>query len=166
MEQISDSNYEQPKGKKIKKSNTLILDSFGRDLTAMAKQGELDPVYGREKELDDVIFILNKRKKNNPMLVGDPGVGKTVIAELLAQRIADKQVEMWLLDKRIIEINPATMVAGTKYRGDFEDRMVKLMEEVKANPDVIIFIDEIHNMIGSGGSAGSLDGANIIKTAL
>jgi len=167
MEQISDSNYEQPKkGKKISKSNTVILDSFGRDLTAMAKRGELDPVYGREKEIDEVIFILNKRKKNNPMLVGDPGVGKTVIAELLAQKIASKDVEMWLLDKRIIEISPATMVAGTKFRGDFEERMVKLIEEVKENPDVIIFIDEIHNMIGSGGSAGSLDGANIIKTAL
>ena len=167
MEQTPDSNYEAPKNaKKSSKSKTPYLDLYGKNLTDLAKKGKLDPVYGRDNELDDIIFILNKRKKNNPMLIGDPGVGKTVIVELLAQRIADKNIEMWLLDKKVIELSPANIVSGTKFRGEFEEKMTKILLEAKENPDVIVFIDEIHNMIGSGGSAGSLDGANIIKTAL
>ena len=167
QEQVPDTNYEAPKsGKKIAKSKTPLLDLYGRNLTELAKRGELDPVYGRDKELDDIIFILNKRKKNNPMLIGDPGVGKTVIVELLAQKIADNDVEMWLLNKKIIELSPAGIVSGTKFRGEFEEKMVNILKEIKENKDIIVFIDEIHNMVGSGGSSGSLDGANIIKTAL
>jgi len=154
---------------KIKKSgssDTPVLDHFGKDLTDLAKKGKLDPVVGREIEIDKAIQILNKRKKNNPVLVGEPGVGKTAIVEGLALRIANKQVDRWLFNKRIIEINFTSIVSGTKYRGEFEQRMEDIIKEAKNNPDVIIFIDELHNVVGAGGASGSMDAANIIKPAL
>jgi ATP-dependent Clp protease ATP-binding subunit ClpC len=154
------------KVKKNNKSETPILDHYGKDLTELAKKGGLDPVVGRNVEVDKMIQILNKRKKNNPVLVGEAGVGKTAIAEGLALRIANRQVDRWLFNKRIIEINFTTIVSGTKYRGEFEQRMEDILKEVKNNPDVIIFIDELHNVIGAGGASGSMDASNIIKPAL
>ena len=152
--------------KKNKKSKTPIIDHFGKDLTDLAKKGMLDPVIGRDLELDKLIQILNKRKKNNPVLVGEAGVGKTAIAEGLAIRIANKQVDRWLFNKRVVEINFTSIVSGTKYRGEFEQRMEDIIEEAKENPDIIFFIDEIHNVVGAGGASGSMDAANIIKPAL
>ncbi len=155
---------------KIKKNNTKSetpnLDHFGKDLTELAIKGGLDPVVGRESEIDKMVQILNKRKKNNPVLVGEAGVGKTAIAEGLALRIANKQVDRWLFNKRIIELNFTTIVSGTKYRGEFEQRMEDILKEVKKSPDVIIFIDELHNVVGAGGASGSMDASNIIKPAL
>ena len=153
---------------KIKKSNssTPNLDKFGKDLTKLAALGKLDPVIGRESEIDQTIEILNKRKKNNPILVGESGVGKTAIAEGLALRIHQKKVDRSLLNKKIIELNITSIVSGTKYRGEFEQRMDEIIKEVQKNPDIIIFIDEIHNVIGAGGASGSMDAANIIKPAL
>jgi ATP-dependent Clp protease ATP-binding subunit ClpC len=159
-----DSNTDRIK--KNSKSKTPILDHYGKDLTELAAKGGLDPVVGREVEVDKLVQILNKRKKNNPVLVGEAGVGKTAIAEGLALRIANKQVDRWLFNKRIVEINFTSLVSGTKYRGEFEQRMEDLLKEVKANPDVIIFIDELHNVVGAGGASGSMDAANIIKPAL
>lgn len=149
-----------------KKSKTPVLDHFGRDLTKLAKDGALDPVIGRELEIDKVVQILNKRKKNNPILVGEAGVGKTAIVEGIANRIAKKEVERWLFNKRIVEINFTSIISGTKYRGQFEERMAAIIKEIEENPNVIVFIDEIHNIIGAGGAAGSMDAANIIKTPL
>jgi ATP-dependent Clp protease ATP-binding subunit ClpC len=153
---------------KIKKTNSATpnLDRFGKDLTKLAALGKLDPVIGRESEIDQTIEILNKRKKNNPILVGEPGVGKTAIAEGLALRIHQKKVDRSLKDKKIIELNITAIISGTKYRGDFEQRMDEIMKEVQKNPDIIIFIDEIHNVIGAGSASGSMDAANIIKPAL
>ena len=153
---------------KIKKTNSATpnLDRFGKDLTKLAALGKLDPVIGRESEIDQTIEILNKRKKNNPILVGEPGVGKTAIAEGLALRIHQKKVDRSLKDKKIIELNITAIISGTKYRGDFEQRMDEIMKEVQKNPDIIIFIDEIHNVIGAGAASGSMDAANIIKPAL
>ena len=153
---------------KIKKTNssTPNLDKFGKDLTKLAALGKLDPVIGRESEIDQTIEILNKRKKNNPILVGESGVGKTAIAEGLALRIHQKKVDRSLLNKKIIELNITSIVSGTKYRGEFEQRMDEIIKEVQKNPDIIIFIDEIHNVIGAGGASGSMDAANIIKPAL
>ena len=151
---------------KKSKSNTPFLDNFGKDLTKIASEGKLDPIIGREEEVDQVIQILNKRKKNNPILVGSPGTGKTAIVEGLAIRIFKKQVDRWLFNKRIIELNITSVVSGTKYRGEFEQRMEEIIKEVQKNPEVILFIDEIHNVIGAGGSSGSMDAANIIKPAL
>lgn len=153
---------------KIKKTNssTPNLDKFGKDLTKLAALGKLDPVIGRENEIDQTIEILNKRKKNNPILVGESGVGKTAIAEGLALRIHQKKVDRSLLNKKIIELNITSIVSGTKYRGEFEQRMDEIIKEVQKNPDIIIFIDEIHNVIGAGGASGSMDAANIIKPAL
>jgi len=153
---------------KIKKSktNTPFLDNFGKDLTKLASIGKLDPVIGREEEIDQAIQILNKRKKNNPILIGESGVGKTAIVEGLAIRIHNKQVDRWLFNKRIIELNITSVVSGTKYRGEFEQRMEEIIKEVQKNPDVILFIDELHNVIGAGGASGSMDAANIIKPAL
>lgn len=151
---------------KKNKSNTPCLDNFGKDLTRLASLGKLDPVIGREEEIDQTIQILNKRKKNNPILIGESGVGKTAIVEGLAIRIYNKQVDRWLFNKRIIELNITSIVSGTKYRGEFEQRMEEIIKEVQRNPDVILFIDELHNVIGAGGSAGSMDAANIIKPAL
>lgn len=157
---------ERTDGESKSKSKTPLLDYFGRDLTKLASQGLLDPVFGREKEIKDIINILNKRKKNNPLLIGEPGVGKTAVVEALAQKINEKDVEMWLMDKKIIEINMTNIVSGTKYRGEFEQRMEDLVKEIEDNPNVIIFIDEIHNIIGAGATSGSMDAANIIKPAL
>lgn len=153
---------------KIKKTNSATpnLDRFGKDLTKLAALGKLDPVIGRENEIDQTIEILNKRKKNNPILVGEPGVGKTAIAEGLALRIHQKKVDRSLKDKKIVELNITSIISGTKYRGDFEQRMDEIMKEVQKNPDIIIFIDEIHNVIGAGSASGSMDAANIIKPAL
>ena len=153
---------------KIKKTNSATpnLDKFGKDLTKLAALGKLDPVIGRESEIDQTIEILNKRKKNNPILVGEPGVGKTAIAEGLALRIHQKKVDRSLKDKKIIELNITSIISGTKYRGDFEQRMDEIMKEVQKTPDIIIFIDEIHNVIGAGAASGSMDAANIIKPAL
>lgn len=158
------NNFE--KNKKNTKTTTPFLDQFGKDLTLLAKKGKLDPVIGRDVEIDKITQILNKRKKNNPVLVGESGVGKTAIAEGLALKIANKQVDRWLFNKRIIEINFSTIVSGTKYRGEFEQRMEEIIKEASENPDVIIFIDELHNVVGAGGASGSMDAANIIKPAL
>jgi ATP-dependent Clp protease ATP-binding subunit ClpC len=160
----SDENLNKIKNKP--KSSTPTLDAFGKDLTKLAAAGKLDPVIGREEEIDKVVQILSKRKKNNPVLVGEPGVGKTAIAEGLAIRIVNKQVDRWLYSKRVIELNFTSIVSGTKYRGEFEQRMEEVMREVSENPDVIIFVDEFHNVIGAGGASGSMDAANIIKPAL
>lgn len=164
------NTYFEEKNEKLpitgKNSKTPNLDFFGKDLTKLALSNKLDMVIGREKEIKEVIQILNKRKKNNPLLIGEPGVGKTSIVEGLANKIANKEVDMWLLNKKIIEINLTSMVSGTKYRGDFEQRMEDLLKEIEDNDDVIVFFDEIHNIIGAGGTSGSMDAANIIKPFL
>ncbi len=148
------------------KSKTPVLDNFGRDLTRMAEENKLDPVVGREKELERISQILSRRKKNNPILIGEPGVGKSAIAEGLALRIVNKKVSRILFNKRVITLDVASLVAGTKYRGQFEERMKALINELEKNPDIIIFIDEIHTMVGAGGATGSLDASNMFKPAL
>lgn len=154
------------KGKSSKKSKTPVLDNFGRDLTDLAEKGKLDPVVGRQKEIERVSQILSRRKKNNPMLIGEPGVGKSAIAEGLALRIVDRKVSRILFDKRIVSLDLASLVAGTKYRGQFEERMKALMNELEKNDDIILFIDEIHTIVGAGGATGSLDASNMLKPAL
>ena len=158
--------YEQPKSKSSKKSKTPVLDNFGRDLTDLAENGKLDPVVGRHKEIERVSQILSRRKKNNPMLIGEPGVGKSAIAEGLALRIVNRKVSRILFDKRIVSLDLASLVAGTKYRGQFEERMKALMNELEKNDDIILFIDEIHTIVGAGGATGSLDASNMLKPAL
>jgi ATP-dependent Clp protease ATP-binding subunit ClpC len=148
------------------KSKTPVLDNFGRDLTKMAEVGRLDPIVGREKEIERVSQILSRRKKNNPILIGEPGVGKSAIAEGLALRIVQRKVSRVLFNKRIISLDLASLVAGTKYRGQFEERMKAVMQEIEKNPDIILFIDEIHTIIGAGGASGSLDASNMFKPAL
>ncbi|MBP6458907.1 MAG: ATP-dependent Clp protease ATP-binding subunit [Crocinitomicaceae bacterium] len=148
------------------KSKTPVLDNFGRDLTKMAEIGRLDPIVGREKEIERVSQILSRRKKNNPILIGEPGVGKSAIAEGLALRIVQRKVSRILFNKRIISLDLASLVAGTKYRGQFEERMKAVMAEIEKNPDIILFIDEIHTIIGAGGASGSLDASNMFKPAL
>lgn len=148
------------------KSKTPVLDNFGRDLTKMAEAGKLDPIVGREKEIERVSQILSRRKKNNPILIGEPGVGKSAIAEGLALRIVQRKVSRILFNKRIVSLDLASLVAGTKYRGQFEERMKAVMQELEKNPDVILFIDEIHTIIGAGGASGSLDASNMFKPAL
>jgi ATP-dependent Clp protease ATP-binding subunit ClpC len=148
------------------KSKTPVLDNFGRDLSKMAEEGKLDPIIGRDKEIERVSQILSRRKKNNPILIGEPGVGKSAIAEGLALRIAQKKVSRVLFGKRIVSLDLASLVAGTKYRGQFEERMKALMNELEKSPDVILFIDEIHTIIGAGGASGSLDASNMFKPAL
>lgn len=148
------------------KSKTPVLDNFGRDLTRAAEDGKLDPIVGREKEIERVSQILSRRKKNNPILIGEPGVGKTAIAEGLALRIIQRKVSRVLFNKRIVTLDLASLVAGTKYRGQFEERMKAVMNELEKNPDVILFIDEIHTIIGAGGASGSLDASNMFKPAL
>ncbi|MDX2362874.1 MAG: ATP-dependent Clp protease ATP-binding subunit [Crocinitomicaceae bacterium] len=148
------------------KSKTPVLDNFGRDLTKMAEAGRLDPIVGREKEIERVSQILSRRKKNNPILIGEPGVGKSAIAEGLALRIVQRKVSRVLFDKRIVSLDLASLVAGTKYRGQFEERMKAVMQEIEKNPEVILFIDEIHTIIGAGGASGSLDASNMFKPAL
>jgi len=148
------------------KSKTPVLDNFGRDLTKLAEDGKLDPIVGREKEIERVSQILSRRKKNNPVLIGEPGVGKTAIAEGLALRIIQKKVSRTLFNKRIVMLDLASLVAGTKYRGQFEERMKAVMQELEKSPDVIVFIDEIHTLVGAGGASGSLDASNMFKPAL
>ncbi len=153
-------------GKPGRKSKTPVLDNFGRDLTKLAREGKLDPVIGREKEIERVSQILSRRKKNNPILIGEPGVGKSAIVEGLALRIVQKKVSRVLFNKRIVALDLASLVAGTKYRGQFEERMKALINELSNNKDVIIFIDEIHTLVGAGGAQGSLDASNMFKPAL
>ncbi|ALR32088.1 MULTISPECIES: ATP-dependent Clp protease ATP-binding subunit [Chryseobacterium] len=148
------------------KSKTPTLDNFGRDLTSLARDGKLDPVIGREKEIERVSQILSRRKKNNPLLIGEPGVGKSAIAEGLALRIQQKKVSRVLYGKRVITLDLASLVAGTKYRGQFEERMKAIMTELEKNRDVILFIDELHTIVGAGSSTGSLDASNMFKPAL
>jgi ATP-dependent Clp protease ATP-binding subunit ClpC len=148
------------------KSKTPVLDNFGRDITRIAELGNLDPIVGREEEIERVSQILSRRKKNNPILIGEPGVGKTAIVEGLALRIVQRKVSRVLFDKRVISLDLAALVAGTKYRGQFEERMKAIMNELEKNRDVILFIDEIHTIVGAGGASGSLDASNIFKPAL
>ena len=155
-----------PSGKGNKKSKTPVLDNFGRDLTALADEGKLDPVVGRAKEIERVSQILSRRKKNNPLLIGEPGVGKSAIAEGLALRIVQRKVSRILFDKRVVTLDLASLVAGTKYRGQFEERMKAVMNELEKNDDIILFIDEIHTIVGAGGATGSLDASNMFKPAL
>ena len=151
---------------KSRKSKTPVLDNFGKDITALASQDKLDPVVGREKEIERVSQILSRRKKNNPLLIGEPGVGKSAIAEGLALRIVQKKVSRVLYGKRVISLDLASLVAGTKYRGQFEERMKAVMNELEKNDDIILFIDEIHTIVGAGGATGSLDASNMFKPAL
>ena len=153
-------------GKTSKKSKTPVLDNFGRDLTSLAELDKLDPVVGREKEIERVSQILSRRKKNNPLLIGEPGVGKSAIAEGLALRIVKRKVSRILFDKRVVTLDLASLVAGTKYRGQFEERMKAVMNELEKNDDIILFIDEIHTIVGAGGATGSLDASNMFKPAL
>ena len=148
------------------KSKTPVLDNFGRDVTKLAESGNLDPIVGREKEIERVSQILSRRKKNNPILIGEPGVGKTAIVEGLALRIVQRKVSRVLFDKRVMSLDLASLVAGTKYRGQFEERMKAIMNELEKNRDVILFIDEMHTIVGAGGASGSLDASNIFKPAL
>jgi len=149
-----------------KKSKTPVLDNFGRDLTFLAIEGKLDPVVGREGEIQRVSQILSRRKKNNPLLIGEPGVGKSAIVEGLALRIVQRKVSRILFDKRVVTLDLASLVAGTKYRGQFEERMKAVMNEIEKNDDIILFIDEIHTIVGAGGATGSLDASNMFKPAL
>ncbi|MBI1185613.1 AAA family ATPase, partial [bacterium] len=168
----SDDDFDKPGGAKStprkgeSKSKTPVLDNFGRDLTKLAEEDKLDPIVGREKEIERVSQILSRRKKNNPVLIGEPGVGKTAIAEGLALRIIEKKVSRVLFNKRVVTLDLASLVAGTKYRGQFEERMKAVMNELEKNRDVILFIDEIHTIIGAGGASGSLDASNMFKPAL
>ncbi|HWB63248.1 MAG TPA: ATP-dependent Clp protease ATP-binding subunit, partial [Chitinophagales bacterium] len=157
---------QQPKKPGNTKSKTPVLDNFGRDVTHLAEEGALDPIVGRENEIERVSQILSRRKKNNPILIGEPGVGKTAIVEGLALRIVQKKVSRVLFNKRIVMLDLAALVAGTKYRGQFEERMKAIMNELEKNRDVILFIDEIHTIVGAGGATGSLDASNIFKPAL
>ncbi|MDR1878989.1 MAG: ATP-dependent Clp protease ATP-binding subunit, partial [Bacteroidales bacterium] len=149
-----------------KKNATPVLDAFGRDLNKAAENGRLDPVVGREKELERIAQILSRRKKNNPILIGEPGVGKSAIAEGLALRIQERNVPRVLMDKRVVALDIASMVAGTKYRGQFEERMKALLVELESDPNIILFIDEIHTIVGAGNAAGALDASNMFKPAL
>ena len=150
----------------MEKSRTPVLDNFGRDLTKLAEDNKLDPIVGREKEIERVAQVLSRRKKNNPILIGEPGVGKTAIAEGLALRIVQKKVSRVLFGKRVVTLDLASLVAGTKYRGQFEERMKAVMNELEKSPEVILFIDEIHTIVGAGGASGSLDASNMFKPAL
>tara|TARA_B110000114_G_scaffold60265_1_gene64071 strand:- start:695 stop:2044 length:1350 start_codon:yes stop_codon:yes gene_type:complete len=157
---------EKTKVKSTKKTKTPVLDNFGKDLTSLAENGELDPIVGRNDEIQRVSQILSRRKKNNPLLIGEPGVGKSAIAEGLALRITQKKVSRVLFNKRIISLDLASLVAGTKYRGQFEERMKAVMNELEKNREIILFIDEIHTIVGAGGATGSLDASNMFKPAL
>ena len=163
---MKEGSFNNPANKTNKKSKTPVLDNFGRDLTELAEEGKLDPVVGREKEIERVSQILSRRKKNNPLLIGEPGVGKSAIAEGLALRIIQKKVSRILFNKRVVTLDLASLVAGTKYRGQFEERMKAVMNELEKNDDIILFIDEIHTIVGAGGATGSLDASNMFKPAL
>jgi ATP-dependent Clp protease ATP-binding subunit ClpC len=154
------------KSKMTSKSTTPVLDNFGRDLTKYAMEDKLDPIVGRQKEIERVSQILSRRKKNNPILVGEPGVGKSAIAEGLALRIVQKKISRVLFNKRVVMLDLAALVAGTKYRGQFEERMKGVISELEKNPNIILFIDEIHTLVGAGGASGSLDASNMFKPAL
>lgn len=161
------ANSAQPATQQRKKSSdTPIIDNFGIDMTKAAEEGKLDPVVGREKEIERIAQILSRRKKNNPILIGEPGVGKSAIVEGLALRIAQKKVSRMLFDKRVVALDMASVVAGTKYRGQFEERIRNILNELQKNPDVILFIDEIHTIVGAGSAPGSMDAANLLKPAL
>ncbi|MGB3182348.1 MAG: ATP-dependent Clp protease ATP-binding subunit [Cyclobacteriaceae bacterium] len=162
----SSSRGESSSSKSTEKSRTPVLDNFGRDLTKMAEDDRLDPIVGREKEIERVAQVLSRRKKNNPILIGEPGVGKTAIAEGLALRIVQKKVSRVLFNKRVVTLDLASLVAGTKYRGQFEERMKAVMNELEKSPEVILFIDELHTIVGAGGASGSLDASNMFKPAL
>jgi ATP-dependent Clp protease ATP-binding subunit ClpC len=173
MNAFEDENNDSNEDKKIEelkkknpKSTTPVLDNFGRDLTKLGEDGKLDPIVGREKEIERVSQILSRRKKNNPILIGEPGVGKTAIAEGLALRIIQRKVSRVLFNKRVVTLDLASLVAGTKYRGQFEERMKAIMTELEKANDVILFIDEIHTLVGAGGASGSLDASNMFKPAL
>jgi len=161
-----EESFTQPKKVSDIKSKTPVLDNFGRDLTRAAEDGKLDAIVGREKEIERVSQILSRRKKNNPILIGEPGVGKSAIAEGLALRIVQRKVSRVLFNKRVVTLDLASLVAGTKYRGQFEERMKAVMNELEKSPDVILFIDEIHTIVGAGGASGSLDASNMFKPAL
>ncbi|MBY0245801.1 MAG: ATP-dependent Clp protease ATP-binding subunit, partial [Sphingobacteriaceae bacterium] len=161
-----DDSFTTPKKASDIKTKTPVLDNFGRDLTKAAEDDLLDPIVGREKEIERVSQILSRRKKNNPILIGEPGVGKSAIAEGLALRIVQKKVSRVLFNKRVVTLDIASVVAGTKYRGQFEERMKAIMNELEKSKDVILFIDEIHTMVGAGGASGSLDASNMFKPAL
>ncbi len=167
-----DDDDDEPKSKqsgaseKPKVSETPALDSFGTDITKAARENRLDPIVGREREIERLAQILSRRKKNNPVLIGDPGVGKSAIVEGLALRITQRKVSRVLFDKRVVALDMASIVAGTKYRGQFEERIKAILNELQKNPDVILFIDEIHTIVGAGGAPGSLDAANMLKPAL
>ncbi|MGC8594180.1 MAG: ATP-dependent Clp protease ATP-binding subunit [Candidatus Kryptoniota bacterium] len=160
------NQHSQGSEKKVEKSKTPVLDNFGRDLTKLAMEDKLDPIIGREKEIERVAQVLARRKKNNPVLIGEPGVGKTAIAEGLALRIVQKKVSRVLHNKRVVTLDLAALVAGTKYRGQFEERMKAVLNELEKARDVILFIDELHTIVGAGGASGSLDASNMFKPAL
>lgn len=167
-----DFEDEKPVSQDIKKSsssegsNTPVLDNFGKDITKLAQEDKLDPIIGRDKEIERVVQILSRRKKNNPVLIGEPGVGKSAIAEGLALRIVQRKVSRALFDKRLISLDMASVVAGTKYRGQFEERLKAILNELEKNPNIILFIDEIHTIVGAGSASGTLDAANMLKPAL
>ncbi len=168
MSGSSRSSYSKTKNKNNpnNKSKTPVLDNFGKDLTKLASEEKLDPVIGREREIERVVQVLARRKKNNPVLIGEPGVGKTAIVEGLALRIIERKVPRALMDKRVVTLDLGSMVAGTKYRGQFEERMKAVVQELEKAEDVILFIDELHTLVGAGGASGSLDAANMLKPAL
>ena len=147
-------------------AETPTLDQFGRDLTELARKGELDPVIGRQHEIERVLQVLSRRKKNNPVLIGEPGVGKTAIVEGLAQKIVANEVPATLKDKRLVMLDLSSTVAGTKYRGQFEERLKTLISEIRESENVIVFIDELHTIVGAGGAEGAIDAANMLKPAL
>lgn len=167
IEDDEDSDdYSSKKKSGSSSSKTPVLDTYSRDLTKLADEGKLDPVVGRIKEVERISQILSRRKKNNPIIIGEPGCGKSTIIEGLAQKISDRKCSRVLFNKRIVTLDLASMVAGTKYRGQFEERIKALMSEMEKNPDVILFIDEIHTIIGAGGASGTLDASNMFKPAL
>jgi len=165
VDYFEDGSKQTQKGKKTS-SNTPILDNFSRDMTKLAFEGKLDPIIGREKELNRISQILSRKKKNNVVIVGESGVGKSALVEKLAIQINNGTCTPNLLEKRVVSLDLTSLVAGTKYRGQFEERIKAIITELQENPDVIIFIDELHTMVGAGNASGSMDAANILKPAL